>query len=229
VPLGNFPLAAITKQTGIGKVRGTIMQAILGQKVLATYPPEMILRNWSQRIVVIADLKKIAKEKEFPEIVIPTRMLLINPTLDEVTNFYNEHLKLAKEISIDIETKFENVRTISFAPSPDIGIVIPLIDTRNKNNSYWKTTEEEIEVLKIISIVLRSSAKKIMQNGSYDLQYNWLKLGIPTYGFGIDTTLVHHALYPELEKNLGFLGSIYTSEPSWKLMRKRADELKKEE
>jgi hypothetical protein len=33
--------------------------------------------------------------------------------------------------------------------------------------------------------------------------------------------LLHHALQPESEKSLGFLGSIYTGEASWKLMRQR--------
>ena len=32
--------------------------------------------------------------------------------------------------------------------------------------------------------------------------------------------LKHHAINPELEKGLGFLGSVYSYEPAWKLMRK---------
>jgi len=32
--------------------------------------------------------------------------------------------------------------------------------------------------------------------------------------------LLHHALQPESLKGLGFLGSIYTDESNWKLMRK---------
>jgi hypothetical protein len=42
--------------------------------------------------------------------------------------------------------------------------------------------------------------------------------------------LLHHAIHPEMRKGLGFLGSIYTDEPSWKLMRKRGgDETDKAE
>jgi len=42
--------------------------------------------------------------------------------------------------------------------------------------------------------------------------------------------LLHHALYPELPKGLGFLGSIYTNEASWKLMRReRSDTVKRDE
>jgi hypothetical protein len=31
-------------------------------------------------------------------------------------------------------------------------------------------------------------------------------------------------MYPELQKSLGFLGSIYTNESPWKLLRKRKKE-----
>jgi hypothetical protein len=41
--------------------------------------------------------------------------------------------------------------------------------------------------------------------------------------------LLHHALYPEMQKGLGFLGSIYSNEPAWKLLRGKAEELKKDD
>jgi hypothetical protein len=44
-----------------------------------------------------------------------------------------------------------------------------------------------------------------------------------------DTMLLHHAMYPELPKSLGFLGSIYTNESAWKLMRQDSEELKRDE
>lgn len=43
---------------------------------------------------------------------------------------------------------------------------------------------------------------------------------IRTFGATHDTMLLHHALQPEALKNLGFLGSIYSDEGSWKDMRK---------
>jgi hypothetical protein len=42
--------------------------------------------------------------------------------------------------------------------------------------------------------------------------------------------LLHHSLFPEMLKGLGFLGSIYTNEQSWKLMsRPKADTEKRDE
>ncbi len=52
------------------------------------------------------------------------------------------------------------------------------------------------------------------------------------YGIAVpvtdDTMLLHHALQPEMEKGLSFLGTIYTSEASWKMMRKK-DTVKRED
>jgi len=63
----------------------------------------------------------------------------------------------------------------------------------------------------------------------YDLQYI-LPLGIAARANLEDTMLLHHSHYPEMKKGLGFLGSIYTSEPAWKLMRTmKADTEKRDE
>ena len=62
-------------------------------------------------------------------------------------------------------------------------------------------------------------AKKIFQNGLFDLQY-LAKYKLRIVNISDDTMLLHHALYPELPKGLGFLGAAYTNEAPWKLMRK---------
>jgi hypothetical protein len=51
------------------------------------------------------------------------------------------------------------------------------------------------------------------------MQWLW-RAGCPVRNARDDTMLLHHALYPEMPKSLGFLGSIYTEEASWKLLRK---------
>jgi hypothetical protein len=67
----------------------------------------------------------------------------------------------------------------------------------------------------------------VLQNGLYDVQWLWRKLGMPVRQFTEDTMIRHHSMYSELEKGLGFLGSVYTDMPSWKAMRKRSDEMEK--
>ena len=43
-----------------------------------------------------------------------------------------------------------------------------------------------------------------------------------------DTMLMHHALQPESNKGLGFLGSVYTNHSSWKTMRTKVLTLNKD-
>jgi hypothetical protein len=54
----------------------------------------------------------------------------------------------------------------------------------------------------------------------YDIAFLWRAYGVKVMNADEDTMLLHHALYPESEKSLGYLGSIYTDEGSWKRMRK---------
>jgi hypothetical protein len=70
--------------------------------------------------------------------------------------------------------------------------------------------------------VLNSDQPKIAQNGLYDLNILWRSYGITVRNFEEDTMLLHHALQPESEKGLGFLGSVYTDEASWKMMRTKS-------
>jgi DNA polymerase I-like protein with 3'-5' exonuclease and polymerase domains len=71
--------------------------------------------------------------------------------------------------------------------------------------------------------LLESPVTKVFQNGLYDLQYIY-QMGIRPRNCTEDTMLMHHALYPEMKKGLEFLGSVYTNEASWKLMRKHTNQ-----
>ena len=229
IALGSLALAALTGQNKIGKFRGTIMQSHSGPKVIGTYHPGAVLRQWSQRVIVVADLRKAVKEQEFKEIRIPQRFVLIDPTIEELDLAYKNHLASAKELSVDIETRAGHIRCIGFSPTPSLAVVIPFFDTRFPGNCYWQNPSHMIRAMTMVKKLLDSPAEKVMQNGSYDLQWTWRKWGRPMNNFNIDTTLAHHSLYPEMQKDLGFLGSVYTTEPSWKLMRQRSNEVKKEE
>jgi len=71
---------------------------------------------------------------------------------------------------------------------------------------------------------------KVMQNGLYDTQY-CIRHGIRPRGCTEDTMLMHHSLYSEMKKGLGFLGSVYSNFQSWKSMRsfRGEEQLKKDD
>jgi uncharacterized protein YodC (DUF2158 family) len=93
------------------------------------------------------------------------------------------------------------------------------VDARSTDGSYWQYLEE-LRAWKVVRRVVSGPSKLLFQNGVYDSQY-FLRYGISVQGFTEDTLVLHHSLYPELQKGLGFQGSIYLDEPAWKLMRKR--------
>lgn len=221
IALGGTALWALRKTAAIGSNRGTVAESTLipGQKILATYHPSYLFKVWSHRPIVLADLMKAKREAEFPEIRRPERTVLVDPTLDEMWEWASRPIHA---LACDIETGAGQIKCIGFARHPGDAIVVPFLDYTRPGNSYWLTLEAEVEAWNWVEHMLRMDVPKIFQNGLYDLQYI-LRAGLRPRRCEADTMLLHHALYPELQKSLGFLGSIYTNESSWKLMRGKSD------
>lgn len=233
VALGNTACWALLDATNIGGIRGSVtMASALGSrtKVLPTYHPAGVLYNWSWRPIVVADLMKAFREGEFPEIRRPKRKILVSPTLQEVEEWTARVLNNPpKLLAPDIETRARQITCIGFATSRDSAICIPFVDTGKANGSYWPSFSQELAAWNCVGALLESPIPKVGQNFLYDLQYI-TGMGFVPKACEQDTMLLHHSLFPELLKGLGFLGSIYTEEASWKLMRRqRPDTEKKDE
>lgn len=229
--LGNTATWAILHNSGISKLRGTVTsdRLGLGLKVLPAYHPAAILRQWELRHVTILDFIKAKREAEFPEIRRPERVVYIEPSLSDLEWFYGEYLESSRSIAFDIETSGDQITCIGFAPNATCSLVVPFVDARRENRSYWKTLEEERAAWLFVRKVLSGPQRKIAQNGLYDVTFLWRQYGIPVTNFAEDTMLLHHALQPESPKGLGFLGSVYTNESSWKLLRTRGKKTIKKE
>lgn len=226
VALGNTACWAILRQTAISKIRGTAIGTQFG-KVIPTYHPAAVTRQWELRPIVVADLMKVKAESDFPEVLRPEREIIIDPTLAEIEAFI-DHARGAKYLAVDIETRIGQITCIGFAVSRALALVIPFWDMRQESKSYWPTPLEEVRAWKFVRELLLLPQPKIFQNGLYDLQY-LRRRKIFVRNATHDTMLMHHAMHPELLKGLGFMGSIYTSEPAWKLMRRRGEEVLKRE
>jgi uracil-DNA glycosylase len=220
IALGNTAAWALLRNAGISKIRGSITPGRLvpNQKVLPTYHPAAILRQWELRAVTVFDLMKARRESGFPEIRLPKRTVYIEPNLQDLEWFYVNHILPARYLSVDIETASDQVTCIGFAPRVDLAFVIPFVDLRRGGN-YWSTEVEEFRAWDAVRRYLDSSSRKVFQNGLYDIHFLWRRYGLSVRNAEHDTMLLHHALQPESEKGLGFLGSVYTNEASWKLMR----------
>lgn len=227
VALGATAMWALCRQTGIKKYRGTTLPASNGTKVFACYHPSAVLRQYKLRPIFIADLEKAKREAASPTLVRPKRLIYMEPSLDDIARFYSDHIAPVEAISADIETKQNTITEIGIAPSPDRAIVIPFYN-HDTGGSYWSTAAEEVQAWLWVQRILREKPV-IGQNISYDLQYCWRANHIAMPVIADDTMILHHAMYPEMEKSLGFLGSIYTDEPSWKFMRADNETLKQED
>lgn len=223
VALGGTAAWALLRDSRISKIRGTVAACppghpLAGRKVLPTFHPSYILQGgYADRHVAILDLIKARREAEYPEIRRPIRTVYTEPLLSELDWFFDRFIVPAKRLAVDIETRGTHITCIGFAPSIQVAMVVPFVDLRKENHSYWGSAEAELKALAWVRKVLAHPIEKVFQNGLYDMRFLWevwhMTVNNPTH----DTMLLHHALQPESPKGLGFLGSVYTNESSWKL------------
>lgn len=222
--LGNSALWAMAGTTGVSKLRGTTSTSshtVAGYKLLPTYHPAAVLRQWELRPVTVADLMKARREMEYPEIRRPKREIWIEPTIADLEEFYDRFIQTGRLVTVDIETSGHQITCIGFAPSSSVALVVPFYDSRRKGKSYWASKEDECRAWSFARRILEApQIYKTFQNGLYDIAFLWRSVGIRVLGAAEDTMLLHHALQPESLKSLGFMGSVYTDEGAWKSMRK---------
>lgn len=227
VALGNTALWALCGRTGISKLRGTTCystHAASGYKVLPTYHPAAVIRQWELRPVTVIDLAKAKREAEYPDIRRPKRDIWIAPTIEDLYEF--KRLYISDFLSVDIENPGGPIQEIGFAPNPALALVVPIL---KGGKPYW-SVQDFPRALRFCKDLLEERViKKVFQNGLYDLAVILRQWGFKVRGFDEDTMLAHHALQPESLKSLGFLGSVYTDEGSWKQMRKAATTLKRDD
>ncbi len=226
VGLGATALWFATGAGQITKKRGTITATEHG-KFIATFHPAYLMRGaWNMRAIVISDLMKAQRESATPEVRRPERTIYIPEMVEDIADAAAE-IAQSKLIAVDIETAKGQITCIGFSWTPEKSLVIPIWDTTKSDCSYWSETDECL-VWRWIQRICGLPVPKVFQNGLYDLHYLWRGYGITVANCLHDTMLLHHALQPEVQKSLGFLGSLYSDEPAWKQMRSRTT-LKRED
>ena len=231
VALGNTPLWSLGLPQGIGKIRGSIIDSNFG-KVLPIYHPAAVLRNWKFRTISIIDFMKAKREMEYPEIRTTERFIWTEPTIPDLYSWWNKHGKNTKLLAVDIETlRKTQISEIGFAASPTQALHIPFLLEHRKGNkvtgfSRYYSREDEILAWQFVKMVLESSVPKIGQNViQYDAYWLIKEMGFTLHNFVDDVMVKAHCWQPELEKNLGFLGSIFLDEKSWKHIRRDVGKL----
>jgi uracil-DNA glycosylase len=223
VPMGATALWALTGGGSIKVERGAVSKTtylVPGAKMLPIYHPAAILYQWAPLFHLTAlDLMKAKRESKRATVRYRDRQMLVAPTMDELYDI-TDKLDHAELLSVDIETHraLKQITCIGFAPSPEFAVSVPFVDWERPSRSYWPSAREEAEAWRWVRRRLMSNAPKLMQYGVYDCY--WLaEMGLRVRNFCEDTRLMHHALWPEMPKDLGTLGSLYASAHPWKSMR----------
>ena len=220
VPLGGTALNALAQTKAITSFRG---QPMMGKgpfekyKLLPTFHPAFILRQWNMFPIAVGDLLRAQAEADIGmEIRWPKRELYIDPTIEQVEAF----LRLCNEtnlLSCDIETGWGMIRGVSFAPNSRIGMYVPFIDLRKPSKSYWDDPAHEKRAWQAVRAILEGPTPKLGQNFAlYDSIWLLRKAGIRVANYRHDLRLLHKALFPELNAGLAFMSSAYSNQGAWK-------------
>ncbi len=221
--LGGTALWALTSLLGITKWRGSVLLAGSGPvggsyaaKLIATFHPADILREWPHRAVALQDMRRALTEREFPELRSRSYAFITRPSYHEALDWITsqtDHRQPSNPRSIpntlgndlppltaDIETPFGwrdlvgHIACIGFADSAESAISIPLM-TIHDEAGYW-TPEQEVSIILALRRLMQSR-DLIFHNGAFDVMHIIAHWGfMPRWEH--DTMVMQHVFLPGL-------------------------------
>jgi uracil-DNA glycosylase family 4 len=225
--LGKEALIAVTGKSSLDSWRGSVLMGARGLKCLATYHPAYILRVYEDRALAELDLKKALAESTSPELHLPQKHFIVNPTFDQVIE-YIANLKHARApVGFDIETVGSRVRCLGLSNSKDSAICIPFmsspmsvhagnghtllaIDPKGGLSSHWSLEQERAILVALDGLLGDETIPKIAQNFPFDASFLCREFGLDVQGLELDTMVAFHCCYCELPKGLDTLVSVFT-------------------
>ena len=225
VALGGLAIWALLGIPGVGtvkKMQGTVHESALvpGLKVIPSYHPAAVIYSYGLRPLLWATYLKAMRESSFPELR-PMKMDIIVPhDLNTINNYFAWWEYERPLVAVDIETYRRcMIDCIGFGHR-STGMCIPFFDINTLKN-YWPAEIEVIVREMIVNVLRNPNLPKLFQNGSYDVQWLWEKWGVKVKGWTDDTRLLHHALWPEMPKDLATMAALHTEMPAWKPLKGR--------
>jgi len=215
IALGNTPLWALTGHKGITKWRGSVLEyTTLGGhkcKLLPTYHPAAILRQWEWRAIAVMDLRRAAREAATPTLTYPQYRFTIRPsfaaTQRVLAALQREVTLRPYRLAVDIETRGGHIACIGIAWSPLDAICIPFMCVEDESG-YWSAEEELALVRALRDLLTHPNAQVVGQNFIYDAQFFWKHYHWLPHVTD-DTMVAQHVLFAGMPKGLDFLASMY--------------------
>jgi DNA polymerase-1 len=217
IALGNTALWALTGNWGITSWRGSTLECKLPlaldykPKVIPTYHPALILRQWAWRQTGVHDLRRAARESQVREIKPREYDFIIRPDFHTafaiLTSLLREADKGKLNLACDIETRAGHIACIGFAWNKRSALCIPLMCVE-RPEGYWSIEEETELTFLMMKLLTHPNIEVGGQNFIYDAQYLFRWWGIiPRVKH--DTMLSHHSMFSNSQKSLGYLASMY--------------------
>lgn len=214
IALGNLPLKALCGKWGVKSWRGSTLQAEIDGhrfKVIPTYHPATVQRDWALRAIVVQDFRRVLKESGSGEVIVPEKKFIIRPNFSAAVSYLQTLLlSLGRgpvRISCDIETRAGHIACIGYATSRKEAICIPMMCVERKDG-YWDPLQEEVLWGLMRQIHRHPNARVFGQNFLYDAQYFYRFLFLDV-GWWFDTMVAHHCTFPGMQKSLDFLASMH--------------------
>ena len=217
IALGPTAFYTLTNEKKLSIYRGYCIESTLvsGVKVLGTYSPHAI--NYDRKLLfpTVLDLRKALRQSTFPELKYTDQLLYPNSTFTQFISYMEECLTHPEwdKLAVDVETvqPGSHIEELGISHSPNFGISIFLL----KGRIPTLPEKDELHLWQLFAKLI-SSKKIIMQNGAYDTGILWHNHGILVENLWMDTLIAAHVCWPELPRDLGFLGSICLDVPPWK-------------
>jgi hypothetical protein len=231
---GDLPLWAFTDKGGVSSTAGYKLPSGAskwrGSQIFTTvdlgnipylpvYSPEVIVRMYAWRHVVIHDLASRAKRYLHGTYSWHRQHRTINywnPSHHEVLGCLNRWLDDAHlaplELCVDIETWRRKALVCVGLADDKTELCIPFFHFDEKGNCIdYFTEEHEVAICLLLrQLLTHPNIRIIGQNYIYDFQFLSRILRIHT-PVSYDTMLMHHLLWPGTPKGLDYLASLYTN------------------
>ena len=218
IPLGNLAMWALTGKWGVTKWRGSMLRtdSLISQtrsyRVIPTYHPAAVLRQWDWRSIAINDLRR-AKRYRDEDYPIPGWNFIIRPSFAQAIAVLDKlylracHESIPLRLSFDLETRAGHTACAGISWTLKDAICIPLMCVENKEG-YWQPAEEAEIVFRIYRLLTHKNVEVVGQNLLYDSQYTYRHWHfIPRVKQ--DTMISQHAIFSDLPKSLAFQASMY--------------------
>lgn len=216
IPLGNLPLWATTRNTGILKWRSSLLthHSFPEIKVVPTIHPAAIMRNWEWRYLAVHDLRRAKGWSHDRVIPRNEEHFIVRPSYAQCIALLRDLLARAAEgpllLAADIETAQRQLSCIGLAWSRTEAICIPFAtqELTEHGYSYFSHREELDLVLLLREVLTQPNVRVVGQNWGYDSQYIAKQYGFEVNLY-LDTMTEHHTKFPGLPKGLDFQSSLY--------------------